>query len=228
MKCLIVNGDDFGASRGINRGIVEAHQRGILTSASLLVNAPWSGEAAILSRLVPRLSVGLHVHLPNDRTAIPAGADSCRADLRRQFTRFQALMGHAPTHLDSHHDAHHAPHWLPYFRAFAREHHLTLRGYSSIRCYTKFYGQWRGESHPEQISAASLARMLIAEVDDGITEFSCHPGYIDPDLSSSYVIEREIELRSLCDPMMGQVVSEHSIRLINHCEADSLIVSSQG
>ena len=42
MKCLIVNGDDFGASRGINRGILEAHRSGILTSTSLLVNTPWS------------------------------------------------------------------------------------------------------------------------------------------------------------------------------------------
>ncbi|PYR01516.1 MAG: hypothetical protein DMF97_07400, partial [Acidobacteria bacterium] len=35
MKYLIVNADDFGASSGINRGILEAHQRGILTSTSL-------------------------------------------------------------------------------------------------------------------------------------------------------------------------------------------------
>jgi len=46
MKYLIVNGDDFGASHGINRGIIEAHQQGILTSTSLLVSTPWSEEAA--------------------------------------------------------------------------------------------------------------------------------------------------------------------------------------
>ena len=40
MKYLIVNGDDFGASRGINRGILEAHQDGILTSTSLFVDRP--------------------------------------------------------------------------------------------------------------------------------------------------------------------------------------------
>jgi len=49
-RYLIVNGDDFGASRGINRGIVQAHSRGILTSTSLLVDSPWSAEAAELAR----------------------------------------------------------------------------------------------------------------------------------------------------------------------------------
>ena len=50
MKWLIVTGDDFGASCGINRGILEAHRAGILTSASLLVNRPASAEAAALAR----------------------------------------------------------------------------------------------------------------------------------------------------------------------------------
>ena len=50
MKYLIVNGDDFGLSPGVNRGICEAHQDGILTSASLLVDTPWSEEAARLGR----------------------------------------------------------------------------------------------------------------------------------------------------------------------------------
>ena len=49
MKYLIVNADDFGASRGINRGILEAHQRGILSSTSLMVNRAASEEAALVS-----------------------------------------------------------------------------------------------------------------------------------------------------------------------------------
>src|SRR5919198_5155185 len=57
MKYLIVNGDDFGASRGVNRAIVESHRYGILTSTSLLVDVPWSESAAILSRALPGLSV---------------------------------------------------------------------------------------------------------------------------------------------------------------------------
>ena len=39
-RYLIVNADDLGADDGINRGIIEAHERGIVTSASLMVNMP--------------------------------------------------------------------------------------------------------------------------------------------------------------------------------------------
>ena len=63
IKFLIVNGDDFGASRGTNRGILEAHLKGILTSTSLLVDAPCSTDATDLCRIAPRISIGLHAHL---------------------------------------------------------------------------------------------------------------------------------------------------------------------
>ena len=48
MKYLIVNGDDFGAGHGINRGIIEAHRDGILTSTSFMVDMPGAEEAALL------------------------------------------------------------------------------------------------------------------------------------------------------------------------------------
>ncbi|MDQ3931797.1 MAG: ChbG/HpnK family deacetylase, partial [Actinomycetota bacterium] len=59
-KYLIVNSDDFGASRGVNRGIIEAHTDGIVTSASLMVTGRAVNEAVSLSREYPALSVGLH------------------------------------------------------------------------------------------------------------------------------------------------------------------------
>ena len=40
---LIVNADDFGQSAGINRGIIEAHEHGIVTSTSLMVRWPAAG-----------------------------------------------------------------------------------------------------------------------------------------------------------------------------------------
>jgi YdjC-like protein len=45
-RYLIVNADDFGQSSGVNRGIIEAHEKGILTSASLMVRWPATEEAA--------------------------------------------------------------------------------------------------------------------------------------------------------------------------------------
>lgn len=224
MKYLIVNGDDFGASRGINRGIIEAHRRGILTSTSLIVNMPWSEEAARLCRALPDLSVGLHVHIMNNGGAAPTDGDNFRAELDRQFLRFVEVMDRAPTHLDSHHNVHRDPRLLPHFLDLAREHGLALREHSAVRYFSKFYGQWSGETHPEQISVENLTRMLETEIQEGITELSCHPGYVDPDFPSGYATERETEIRTLCDPTLQQVLAERSIQLVNFRDLDNLMM----
>lgn len=224
MRYLIVNGDDFGASRGINRGVIEAHCRGILTSTSLLVNARWSEEAAVLSRAVPDLSIGLHVHLPAKGESPTAGPDDSRAELYRQFSRFQELMGRLPTHLDSHHNIHRQPWLLPHFLELARQYGLPLREHSPVRYFSSFYGQWGGKTHLEQISVESLVRMLEIEVQEGITELSCHPGYVDTDFSSGYSVERETEVHTLCDPIIRQVLAEQSIQLVSFRDLVDLLV----
>ena len=219
MKYLIVNGDDFGASRGINRGILEAHQRGILTSASLLVDAPGSEEAARLGRAAPELSVGLHVDLANRH-------GDCRAELSRQLARFAELMGRGPTHLDSHHNGHRAAQALPYFLDLARQHGLPLREHSPVRYFSKFYGQRGGERYLEQVSVERLACMLEMTIEDGITELSCHPGYVDPEFSSGYHAEREAELRTLCDPRIRQTLAEHTVQLISYHDLAKALASA--
>src|SRR5262245_52036175 len=191
MKHLIVNADDFGASRGINRGILEAHQRGILTSTSLLVNRPWSEEAARLSRNAPTLSVGLHVELAENRGSTANPPCRLQDELRAQFQRFEGLMDRRPTHIDSHHNVHRDPNALPEFLELAARHGLPLRAHSPARYFSKFYGQWGGQTHLEQISTESLAVMLETEIEDGVTELSCHPGYAEPDYPGSYRAERE-------------------------------------
>src|SRR3954465_13317363 len=62
---LIVNADDFGLSRGVNAGIIQAHGHGIVTSASLMVRASATAarEAADYAKGRPRLGVGLHVDI---------------------------------------------------------------------------------------------------------------------------------------------------------------------
>jgi predicted glycoside hydrolase/deacetylase ChbG (UPF0249 family) len=227
MKYLIVNGDDFGASPGINRGIIEAHHRGILTSTSLMVNMPSSEEAAWLSRALPHLGVGLHVNFATsggEPVVDVADSATCRAELHRQFCRFQKLMDSLPTHLDAHHNVHRDPRVLPHFLDLARQYGLPLREHSPIHYFSKFYGQWGGEIHLEQISVESLVRMLQTEVQEGVTELSCHPGYVDPKFPSGYSAERETELRTLCDPSICQVLAERSIQLVSFRDLGNLLL----
>src|SRR6266849_943322 len=62
-RYLIVNADDFGQSHGVNRGIIEAHEHGVVTSASLMVRWPAADEAVVYSRAHRELSLGLHLDL---------------------------------------------------------------------------------------------------------------------------------------------------------------------
>jgi len=210
MKWLIINGDDFGASRGINRGIIQAHHDGILTSASLLVDRPASTEAAALARQHPLLSVGLHLELDAGDSEAEEVASQCE----RQLARFRELTGTLPTHVDSHHDAHRDPGMLPHVLALAQRVGAPARGHSGVRHLGKFYGRWGGATHPEQIGVEGLLRLLYAEVREGVTELSCHPGYVEPGYRSSYLVERELELRTLCDPRVRQAIRDRGIRLM--------------
>src|SRR5438128_46426 len=63
MRRLIINADDFGLTSGVNRAIVEAHEGGIVTSATLMANGSAFDEAVSLAQISPRLGVGCHVVL---------------------------------------------------------------------------------------------------------------------------------------------------------------------
>ncbi len=63
MRRLIVNADDFGFTRGVNRAIVEAHANGVVTSSTLMANGSAFEHAAQMAKTLPRLSVGCHVVL---------------------------------------------------------------------------------------------------------------------------------------------------------------------
>jgi len=210
MKWLIINGDDFGASHGINRGIIQAHRDGILTSTSLLVDRPASVDAAARACQHPHLSVGLHLELD----AGDSEAEGVAAQCERQLARFRELTGTLPTHVDSHHDVHRDPRMLPHVLALAQRVGAPVRGRSGARHVGKFYGHWGGATHPEHIGVEGLLRLLDAEVREGVTELSCHPGYVEPGFRSSYLMERELELRTLCDARVRQAVHHRRIQLI--------------
>jgi chitin disaccharide deacetylase len=60
---LILNADDFGLTRGVNRAIRELHQAGALTSATLMATGASFADAVAIARAHPALGVGLHVVL---------------------------------------------------------------------------------------------------------------------------------------------------------------------
>lgn len=101
MRRLIINADDFGLTSGVNRAIVEAHQRGVLTSATLMANSQAFDEAVMVAKSNPTLAIGCHVVLVDgvpvsDPEHIPSllanNHGSCR--FQRTLGRFIARLAY--------------------------------------------------------------------------------------------------------------------------------------
>lgn len=223
-RFLIFNGDDFGLTSGINRGIIEAHERGIVTSASLMVRYPAAVQAAEYARAHPRLSVGLHFELAEWRYCAgewkaayevvdARDATAVAAEFSQQLEIFERLMERTPTHLDSHQHVHLSEPARSLLLAEAARLQVPLRGLdSSIRYCGSFYGQTgEGESLSAAISSSSLIK-LMRDAEQGWTEYGCHPGYAEG-LDSVYLTEREVELSVLCASELRGVFAENNLRL---------------
>jgi chitin disaccharide deacetylase len=223
LRLLIVNADDFGYSGGITRGVIEAHERGIVTSASLMVSRPAAAEAAAYARHHPDLAVGLHVELRRWRvrrrpwSLVWSSGRLSRLvseDVAEQLERFRALVGCNPTHLDSHHHRHRGTTLLPIFRSVAQELDVPLRHIDRIRFCGDFYGHdGAGQPDPGSITPAALISVFEG-LPNGVTELGCHPGYTDG-LDTWYRDERVQEVETLCDPSVRAAIDRLGIELVS-------------
>ncbi len=218
-RFAIFNADDFGYSRGINRGIAQAHREGVVTSATLVVNGSATLEAVALARELEGLSVGLHVNFTNEAQCFVdlESPRAIRAELRAQFDRYLDLLGALPTHVDSHQHIHRDRRVRPSFEELADEHRLPLRDRPPVVFKGGFYGQWEyGVSDRSKVSLPALERILRQELTEGIYEMSCHPGYVDPEFECVYHQDREWELETLCDPRLPGILADAGIELIGY------------
>ena len=247
-KHLLVNADDLGRTEGINRGIFEAHDRGIVTSATLMVNYPSSRTAAEQLDRFPHLGIGLHVALTGsvptlDPSRIPSLVDAqgrfppkpedlkaprpeeIRAEVEAQWVRFHELTGRSPTHLDSHHHCHRLPEVCDALVAIGRREGLPVRN-SSPEVGRRLHREgiptteFFDESFfGDATDIATLTRILL-QLPSGVTELMCHPAHVDEELrsSSSYAEPREQELATLIDAGIQRLILENGIRLIHFGE----------
>jgi len=221
-RVLVVNADDFGASDGVNRGIVEAHAHGIVTSTSLMVTGAAAEGAAALAREQPALGVGLHWELDGKgaKPGIDLGdAPAVRAELVRQLEGFHELMERPPTHVDSHHHVHRRPDVGPIARELAETLGVPLRDDGRVAYVGGFYGQWEWEvTDLHHVSPEFLIWMLRNDVAEGWTEIGCHPGYVGGGFTSGYLAEREVEIATLIDPRVRDEIDTLGIRLASYAD----------
>ncbi len=223
-RVLVVNADDFGMTRGINRGILRAHRDGIVTSASLMVFRPAAVAAVAAARRHPGLGLGLHIELGSwrrrggewisDGHAVDTDdADAVSASVAAQLERFVRMTGRAATHLDSHQHLHLEGAARGVIEALGRRLDVPVRGLAAdVATVGDFFGQDRhGVSYPEWVSADALLR-IVRSIPAGTTELVCHPGAGD-DAPDDYRNERALELEALCDVSVADAIDELGIDL---------------
>ncbi len=82
---LIVNADDFGLCRGVNEAIRQAHNTGVLTSATLMASMPGAQKAVELAEEMPNLGVGVHLNLTEGPAVSNAGEVEILLDSKGRF-----------------------------------------------------------------------------------------------------------------------------------------------
>jgi predicted glycoside hydrolase/deacetylase ChbG (UPF0249 family) len=223
---LIVNADDLGHSDAVNAGIAEGHERGIVTSASLMVKRDAAEEAAAYARSNPSLGIGLHldlgewIHREGEGwvALYEVNESDAEAEVQHQLARFRAIVGREPTHIDSHQHVHLREPARSVVVAAGRRLRIPVRHFDQLVRYRgDFYGQTEtGESLPALIAPAALVRVL-EELPEGVTELCCHPakGTVP---GSSYGAERERELAALCAPSVRGAVRRLRIALCSFAD----------
>jgi len=223
---LIVNADDFGQAPGINDGVIRCYERGILTSASLMVRWPEARAAAKYAREARGLSVGLHIDLGEwayrngewvplySVTAID-DPGAVRTEVLQQLETFRRLIGSDPTHLDSHQHVHRLTPVDRIVGDIGESLGIPIRQQGdAIRHIGSFYGQGaKGEQLTDRVTVEHL-RTIIEALPIGTTEVGCHPG-TGRDAPGMYIVEREQEVAVLCDPEVRATIDAEHIQLIS-------------
>lgn len=218
MKRLIINADDFGYSVGVNYGIIESYQRGVLTSTTLMPAMPGFEHAVGLAKENPGLGVGVHLTLTcgrplldghktlvledgsfprkpyylDERTSIDL--DEVEREWAAQIERVLAA-GIVPDHLDSHHHIHTYKGCEPVFYALARRYDLPIR--NSWNCGDSYTG--KHEDIPSDI--ASPEKLLSYSVARPMFQDDPH-GYLDAIANAARrVIEAAFEVHDVLELM---------------------------
>ena len=237
-RWLVVNADDFGHSSAVNRGVIHAHDHGIVTSASLMVRWPAAVEAAEYARNRPGLSLGLHLDFGEwvykDKDWKPVyhvvQLDDARAlcnEVSSQLAAFRSLTGRDPSHIDSHQHAHLREPARSVVLEAALELKIPVRDCNpEIRYCGRFYGQTaEGSPYPNGITADALIE-IFSQLSPGATELGCHPG-VGEVPNTTYIGERAIELKALCDARVRSALIEMGIELCGFTALAALLESAE-
>jgi predicted glycoside hydrolase/deacetylase ChbG (UPF0249 family) len=227
-RLVILNADDLGYEPAVTRGLLEAMRAGVVSSATMLVTAPSSVEAAPLAH---GLAVGLHLDLVRF-SALSTGAPLVEAEAGRlsaafveaetlaQLERLERLLGRPATHVDVHKHAHRHPQVLEGLSRAARRARLPVRSIdpamrgalraAGVVTNDAFVGEAGAEAWWTQ---ARWDAALAALPAIGVVELMCHPGYAPVALKSGYGAQREVELATFTSPVAREALRRAGVTL---------------
>ncbi|QTN00707.1 ChbG/HpnK family deacetylase [Sediminibacillus dalangtanensis] len=238
---LIVNADDFGLTPGVSAGILYAHQHGIVSSTTVMVNTEFANEALQAAECFPALGIGLHFVLDAGRPL--SSCPGSLIDENGDFLKGEALIASAEkqdvkeelqaqlwflfdqgievTHIDSHHHMHlHIPCALEAVTEVAKEYRLPIRTFSEMQNkeFISTTDYLRYDFYGEDHITAEYLLQLFSELEPGVTEVMCHPAFIDTWLwnKSSYRFTRAKELALLTDSRISDWLIQHEVGLIHY------------
>ncbi len=239
---LIMNADDFGLCRGVNFGIVDAHNLGIVSSTTLMAGGAAFDHAVTLAKDNPTLGIGVHLTLTygrpilsghktlvddngnfNKLSYVESNQDKIDpAEVEKEYTaQIEKVLaaGIMPTHLDSHHHTHMLDCNLPVFFKVAEKYNLPVRlrqpSQKPDGITLKCPDCFEEQFFGETATLEFLKESLTKHA--GIVEVMCHPAHVDHALytGSSYNIPRIHELKVITSDEIKAFLSENNIELAN-------------
>lgn len=244
MRKLIINADDYGYSSGVNYGIIHAHQRGILTSTTIMANMPGFDEAVSLAKENPKLGIGVHLTLTcgspvrDDVNSLTTNNsfhnlkfyendftiddDELYLEWKSQIDKvFDA--GIKPTHLDSHHHINSISKISDVFIKLAKEYQLPVRNNfnlpNGIKSTKYFFTTFDSFGFNKEIwKHMDINNLVNAVINFETVEVMCHPAYVDAFLleNSTFNVKRTVALKELTDPKYKSIFLENNIELTNY------------
>jgi predicted glycoside hydrolase/deacetylase ChbG (UPF0249 family) len=209
---LIVNADDFGITKGVSLGILDAMEKGIVTETTAMTNGWYFEEGMKEAAKRGIKNIGIHLTFTWGKPVLPVeqvqslvdengyfqklskakdiefNYDEVRAEVKAQMERFISF-GLMPTHIDGHH------HFFAYDHKIldivldvAKEYDLPVRcpdGRS--RELYKLKGirttdAFAMDFYQENVTEDKLKEIINRYKDSDIVELMCHPAYVDEDL----------------------------------------------
>ena len=203
IRQVIVNADDFGYSFSVNKGIIEGHKQGIITSTSVMIDAIAADEAVGLLEY-PNLAVGLHF--------VPSSDNDVEEELDRQIERFISVTGNRPTHIDIHKPSEDDINLKETVGRYAKDKNIPYRYSGEAHFIDSFFGPLsNGEI------SVDLLKNAFNRTSEGLNEIMTHVGYSDDYLNthSSYNTLREEELKAVCSQEIKDFIELQRIELTN-------------